>query len=307
MKLDRFAKYSWGVLIFNLMVILWGAYVRATGSGAGCGSHWPLCNGELLPRAPQIETIVEFTHRISSGMAFLLVLVMFLWARKLYQPKHGIRVTATWAMILMITESLAGATLVIFHWVAGDTSVARVIMMGVHLLNTHMLLAFITLTAWWSSGGKIPTFKRDTVKWLLIIGLIATLLLSIAGAITALGDTLFQVDSLAEGIQQDLDPTSHFLVRLRVLHPAIAISVGLYLAFVTGFEIRKAPKESHVRRFAIILLVIYGVQLMAGLVNLLLLAPVWLQIVHLFLADLVWIFLVLLMSEKTFLASQESA
>jgi heme A synthase len=307
MKLDRFAKYSWGVLVYNLAVVLWGAYVRATGSGAGCGSHWPLCNGEVLPRAPQIETIIEFTHRITSGIAFLAVLAMLIWARKRYQSKHGVRVAASWAMILMITESLAGATLVIFHWVAGDTSVERVIMMGVHLLNTHMLLAFITLTAWWSSGGKIPTFKRETINWLLIIGMIATLLMSMAGAVTALGDTLFPVDSLAEGIQQDLDPTSHFLVRLRVFHPVFAIAVGLYLSFVAGLEVLEAPKDSLIRRFAIILLVIYGVQLLAGLVNLLLMAPVWMQLVHLFLADLVWIFLVLLLSEKTFSAGKKNA
>ncbi len=47
-----FSRYAWGVLLWNVLVALWGAYVRATGSGAGCGSHWPTCNGEILPRAP---------------------------------------------------------------------------------------------------------------------------------------------------------------------------------------------------------------------------------------------------------------
>ncbi|MFN8454080.1 MAG: COX15/CtaA family protein [Anaerolineae bacterium] len=73
-KLDRFAKYVWTVLAYNLAVILWGAFVRASGSGAGCGSHWPLCNGEVIPRTPQMETLVEFTHRLTSGLALLLVI-----------------------------------------------------------------------------------------------------------------------------------------------------------------------------------------------------------------------------------------
>ena len=69
-----FAAYAWAVLGFNLLVILWGAFVRATGSGAGCGSHWPLCNGEVLPRAPALATLIEFSHRLTSGVALLLVI-----------------------------------------------------------------------------------------------------------------------------------------------------------------------------------------------------------------------------------------
>jgi len=298
MKPSRFSKYSWFVLAFNQAVILWGAFVRATGSGAGCGHHWPLCNGEVLPRAPQIETIIEFTHRLTSGLAFLLVLALLIWARRLYQPKHGVRRAASWAMVFMISESLVGAGLVLFEWVAGNTSLARVIVMGVHLLNTHVLLAAIVLVAWWSSQAHVPAKSR--IPWQLQLALIFVLVLSMAGAVTALGDTLFPSETLAEGIQQDLDPTSHFLVRLRVIHPVIAIIVGLYLVFVSGLELinTKNPKGGLVYRLALMLLVIYGVQLAAGLINLLLLAPVWMQIVHLLLADLVWMLLVLLINEK---------
>lgn len=304
MKLSRFAKFSWFVLAFNQAVILWGAFVRATGSGAGCGSHWPLCNGEVVPIAPQVETIIEFTHRLTSGMAFLFVLAMLIWARKLYQPKHGVRLATSWAMAFMISESLVGAGLVLFHWVAGNISLARVIVMSVHLLNTHALLAALVLSSWWASTDKIPS--RRTIPWRLILALIAVLILSMAGAVTALGDTLFPSDTLAEGILQDLDPTSHFLVRLRVIHPVIAIIVGLFLAFVSGLELMAAPKGSRLRRYAIIVLIIYGIQMVAGMTNLLLLAPVWLQIVHLLLADLVWIFLIILINQKL-LPSEVSA
>ncbi len=298
MTFNRFTKYSWGVLIYNLGVVIWGAYVRATGSGAGCGSHWPLCNGEVLPRAEQLDTLIEFTHRITSGLAFLLVVGMLIWASRLYDRKDSIRRAAGWAMFFMITESLVGAGLVLFEWVAGNISVARVIVMGIHLLNTHLLLGAITLTAWWSARETSMPKKGTKLPWLLIIGLLATLLMSMAGAVTALGDTLFPADSLIEGIQQDLDPTSHFLVRLRVLHPFIAIGVGLYLVFVAGTILMEVRKGITSHRLSVALIVLYGVQLLAGLINLLLLAPVWMQLVHLFLADLVWIALVLLTNER---------
>ena len=122
MKLTRFAKYAWFVLIFNLGVILWGAYVRATGSGAGCGSHWPLCNGEVIPRTGQIETLVEFTHRLSSGAAFLLVVGMLVWAWRIFPRRHRVRAAAIFSMIFMITEAFVGAGLVLFELVADNAS-----------------------------------------------------------------------------------------------------------------------------------------------------------------------------------------
>ncbi len=295
----NFPKFAWGVLAYNLLVILWGAYVRATGSGAGCGSHWPLCNGDVVPRSPRIDTVIEFAHRISSGLAFLLVVGLLIWAYRAYQKTSSVRRAATWAMILMVTESLAGASLVIFHWVAGDTSVARVIMMGIHLLNTHLLIGAILLTAWWSSREDRIETQWNHFNWALAIALIATLVMSMAGAVTALGDTLFPTDSLAAGIQQDFSPTAHFIIRLRVIHPFIAIGVGLFITFVAGVIIMETQKGQIARKLAVSVIAVFAIQLVAGLVNLLLLAPVWMQIIHLFLADLTWLLLVLLMNEKS--------
>ena len=130
LHLSRFTKYAWFVLIYNIFVILWGAYVRATGSGAGCGSHWPTCNGEIIPRADEVETLIEFTHRLTSGLAFLLVLGMLIWALRAYPKGHRVRKASGAAMIFIISESLVGAGLVLFEWVAGNISASRVIVMG---------------------------------------------------------------------------------------------------------------------------------------------------------------------------------
>jgi heme A synthase len=294
MALTSLAKYAWGVLIYHLLVVLWGAYVRATGSGAGCGSHWPLCNGEVIPRAPQVETLVEFTHRLSSGLALLLVVGLLVWSLKAYPNGHRVRLGAWLSALFIITEALVGAGLVLFEWVADDVSSGRVISIAIHLVNTFLLLAALALTAWWASGGApVRLTAHGPLIWAFLLGFLGVLLIGVSGAVTALGDTLFPAESLGEGLRQDFAPTAHFLLRLRVWHPVIAILVGFYSMFLGGL-IYMFGDRAVVKRLALGLVALFIVQLSAGLVNLLLLAPVWMQLVHLLLADLVWLTLVLL-------------
>lgn len=291
--MTHYAKYAWGVLFYNLLVILWGAYVRASGSGAGCGSHWPLCNGEILPRQPQLETLIEFTHRMMSGIALLLVVGLFIWAWRSFPKGHAVRLGATLSMVFIITEALVGAGLVLFELVAENDSIARAVWMAAHLVNTFLLLAALTLTAWWASGGKAIELKhRGVTGWLLLVGLIGTIILGMSGAITALGDTLFPAGSLAEGLRQDTSATAHFLIRLRLLHPTIAVLTSVYLIIVAG-RIASGNRSDTPRRTARFLSVILVIQLTAGFLNVYLLAPIWMQILHLFLADAVWITLIL--------------
>ncbi|HEX7976540.1 MAG TPA: COX15/CtaA family protein [Anaerolineales bacterium] len=291
LKLTRTAKFAWAVLAFNVFVVLWGAVVRATGSGAGCGSHWPLCNGVVVPESPQITTLVEFIHRASSGTSLLLILGLFVLVFRAYPKKSPARLGASLSVFFIITEALLGAALVLFGWVAKNASI---IPTASHLVNTFLLLASLALTAWWSSGGKPVRLKGQGIAlWGLGLGLLGVLALGVTGAVNALGDTLFPSASLAAGIQQDFSPTAHFLIRLRVWHPVLAVSVGLYLFFVGGLLAMFRP-DPLLRRIVAALGVLVVLQLSAGLVNLILLAPVWMQIVHLFLADLVWITLVLL-------------
>ena len=293
MKFTRFAKYAWFVLAFNLGIILWGAFVRATGSVAGCGSHWPLCNGEVIPRSQQIETLIEFTHRATSGIAFLLVLGMLIWAWRIFPQGHRVRRGALLSMLFMITEALVGAGLVLLELVADNTSSARALWISIHLVNTFLLLAFITLTAWWATGGKpLRLQSGDINMWLLVIGLLGVIFLGMSGALTALGDTLFPVTSLEEGIKQDFSPAAHFLIRLRIFHPTIAVIVSLYSILIISWITNKTKKEWN-RILGRLTILIILLQLLAGLINVLLLAPVWLQLLHLLLADAVWIGLIL--------------
>ncbi|HEV2764869.1 MAG TPA: COX15/CtaA family protein [Pyrinomonadaceae bacterium] len=291
---SRFATYAWLVLAYNLAVILWGAYVRATGSGAGCGSHWPLCNGEVIPRAPEVATLIELTHRATSGVALLLVLALPFWAFRAFPKKHPARLGSVLSVVFILTEALVGAGLVLFELVAGNASLARALFMSVHLANTFVLVAWLTLTAWWGAGEARPRLRGHGGLGLSVgAALAGMLVLGVSGALAALGDTLFPSATLAEGLRQDFSPTAHFLVRLRLLHPTLAVAVGLLLLFTAALACRTRPhRQTH--RLAFALLVLFAVQLGAGLLNVWLLAPVWLQLLHLLLADLNWIALVLL-------------
>ncbi len=294
MQLSRFAKFAWAVLIWNVIVVLWGALVRATGSGAGCGNHWPLCNGDVVPVAPQIETLVEFSHRITSGVALIGVLILLIWAFRGFPKGHPVRWGAVASAFFIITESLVGAGLVIFGWVADDTSAERALVVSIHLFNTFLLVASLAVTAWWASNQRPITLQgRSWLVWALRAGLLGVLVIGISGAITALGDTLFPAASLAEGLRQDMDPSQHFLIQLRIYHPLLSILVGVYLLVLTRV-LRSQESDPTVLKLSRLLAIVIVVQLAAGFINVLLLAPVWMQIVHLLLADLVWISLVLL-------------
>ena len=230
MTATRFSRYAWFVLAYNLFVILWGAFVRASGSGAGCGSHWPLCNGVVVPRAPQLETIIEFAHRISSGLSLVLVVVLVIWGFRAFAKRHPVRKAVIAVFIFEMVEVLVGAGLVLLGLVAHDESVARAIIMPIHLANTFLLLGSTALAAWWASG-HAPIRLRGQgilgIGW--VIGLAGVVFIGMSGAVTALGDTLFPAGSLIEGLRQDISPTVHVLVRLRVWHPVIAVAIALYV------------------------------------------------------------------------------
>jgi heme A synthase len=292
--MDRFARYSWLTLACNVAVILWGTIVRATGSGAGCGKHWPLCNGEVLPRSPRIETVIELSHRVTSGIALLLVVGLLVWAFRSRPRGHAARKAAVFSLLFMLGEAAVGAALVLFELVADNRSMARAMFMATHLVNTFLLLAALTLTARFASGG--PPFRlrgRGLLGGGLVLGACGLLVSGISGAVAALGDTLFPSASLAHALAQDLSPAAHLLIRLRIFHPAIAVAAAV-IVLATSLKLWQTGPSPETSRFALWTSGLILLQILAGALNVLLLAPIWLQVIHLLLADLVWISLVLL-------------
>jgi heme A synthase len=277
---------------YTVLVILWGAFVRATGAGAGCGSHWPLCNGVVIPRAPTVETLIELGHRLSSGVLGILVVAFNVFAFRELPPGHGARRFAFVSLLFVVAEALLGAGLVRFEWVASNVSQARVYVMAFHLVNTFLLLAAMTLTAWFA-GTDGARRLRSTAGVALPIGgaLLAVLVVGANGAVTALGDTLV----LTAGIKPEESPLVAKLVAARFYHPTMAVAAFI---FVVGVVLWLRPRVGPTsRRHGLTVLAIFGVQLLLGAVNVFLKAPVWLQLLHLGAADLLWIFLVLMTAE----------
>lgn len=282
----RFARYSWFVLGYNLLVIVWGALVRATKSGAGCGSHWPECNGEILPTVASMATAIEFTHRVTSGLALLAVVAQLVWAyRGAHIPQLAKR-AALASMIFMVLEALIGASIVLLEYVGDDPSAARAGWIAVHLVNTFLLVASLTLTPWWAGHPPSRALRFDgSVAW-LAVGALLIVVTGATGAITALGDTLFPARSLAEGLAQDGARDAHFLIRLRVVHPILAVGTLVYLLFAVGWVQMQKPSTRWIGRLVLGSLLL---QTGIGLLNLALLVPLWTQMLHLLVADLLWI------------------
>lgn len=287
-------RYAWFVLVFNVVVILLGAVVRATGSGAGCGRSWPGCHGTFVPPL-EGDTAIEYSHRAVSGVALVLVLVLVVLVWRVTQKGHPARLGAGLSMIAIVGEALIGAMIVLAEWVAHDDSTARVVAVPLHLVNTLFLLAVLTLTVFWIGGGPRLRWSEaaSTIRrWITGAG-IGLVALAATGAVTALADTLFPKGG-------DLSGEEHFLTTLRVVHPILALGL-LALAW---FVVSRDPGS---RKLLGSVPLLVGLLAISGVVNVMLGVPLWTQLLHLALADLVWITFVWLSARALTLPARAAA
>jgi heme a synthase len=293
----NFARFAWLVLAYNLPVILWGAYVRASFSGDGCGAHWPTCGGQFLPVEMTAPRLIEFTHRMMTTLDSIATVALCVWAFLAFPKKHAVRRYSVSALIFLLIEALLGAGLVLFRYVAHDLSAGRAWYLSLHLTNTMLLLGAYTTTAWLAHREQ-DGIKLWSMPTRLKIALLTMFVVSITGAIAALGDTLFPATSLANGVAQDFALGSSLLLRLRLLHPAVAVLSAIYLLWAASRAIQGRDEESPLRSAGARVGVMVLMQVLAGFANIYLLAPIWMQLVHLLIADVLWIAVVLLVCEE---------
>lgn len=293
-----FSRFAYFVLAYTLGVIVFGAWVRITGSGAGCGQHWPTCHGEVVHRPQSVETVIELTHRVTSGLSLPLALALMIWSLRKFARRHPARAGSVVAVVFLVIEALLGAGLVKFGLVADDDSVARAIVMAIHLTNTCVLMGALAAVAWTGVDGQHRLeWPRGSLAWLLGVTLVAVLAVSMSGAVTALGDTLFPVaadGTVREHLAADRSTTAHFLARMRVVHPLLAVGVGLYLLWFSIALPAMPGTDPSVRKLGNLVAGLVLAQLCAGVVNIMLSAPGWMQLLHLALATCLWTALVVL-------------
>lgn len=309
-KLSGFAKYAWFVLGYNLLVVLWGVFLRASKSGDGCGMHWLTCHGEVLPTAPEFKTVIEFTHRLMSAFDGLLMLILLTWAIVIWrrgrdpQSKSVLKTTAA-SFFFVLTEGAIGAGLVLTGNTAETLTSARPFWMAAHLINTFILLAFLTLTARRASGGEGFQFRiAPKYSAALAAAIMAILAVGITGSIAALSNMIFPSGSLSESMAKDFSETSHVLLRLRLLHPTSAILASVFVIFVTGWLAKERFGDKKVLRWSNILAILILLQIAFGAATLLMLGPIVMQLGHLIIADAIWISFV--MFAAAFLSSNSA-
>jgi cytochrome c oxidase assembly protein subunit 15 len=293
-------RFAWIVLVYFVAVILWGALVRATGSGAGCGDHWPLCNGTVIQHSPRLDAIIEFTHRLTSGISFFSAVGLMVWTLMGTVRGHMARGASVAAVAFTLIEAILGALLVNLGLTAQSQSPLRAPYLALHLTNTLLLLAALTLTAHFLS--RSHGYTRRTVRIVAPAGAIAAivivLIVGVTGSLAALGDTLFPASSIGAALLQDFSSTSGWLVRWRWTHPAIAFIACVFLIWLL---VRAARRSDHWdnRKLSALVLILLVAQYLLGILDVVLLAPVWMQVVHLLGADILWVTLLVLTARVT--------
>lgn len=295
-------RFAWGVLAYFIATILWGTVVRATGSGAGCGDHWPLCNGTVMQQSPTLHTVIEFTHRITAGLDLILIVGLLIWTWRRTVQGHLARWAAGIALFLTLTEGLLGALLVKLGLTAESRSPLRPPFEALHLSNTLLLVAALAATAHFLER-RVGYRWRDvhiTAPVGTTIGMLAVMVVGVTGSLAALGDTLFPATSLSESIKQDFAQQGNWLLRWRWTHPTIAILASIFLIWLLIRATRRSSAWDN-RGLSALVVGLLVLQYVLGALDVYLLAPVWMQVVHLLGADVLWAALVVLTARMTLL------
>ena len=294
-KRTRFARYAWLVLWYNLAVILWGVFLRASKSGDGCGQHWFTCHGEIIPTAPELKTVIEFVHRASTGPAFLAVIVLLVWAFLRFEKGSIVRKAAVGSFLFILSEVIIGGVLVLTGNTAESLTAERPFLAIGHLINSFLLLAFLALTGWFAASGRRLALDVGTKYLVLLaVGVLGILLVGSSGSVAALSSMLFPSETLGEGLGKDFSAASNILLRMRVSHPILSILTSVYLVFLAGWLKSAAEHDRNVAKWSNALTILVLIQVAFGAATLLMLAPIVMQVGHLLLADLLWISFVLL-------------
>ena len=268
-----FKTYSLFTLIFTLLVIFWGAWVRLSFSGDACGKSWPLCNENLLPTDK--SALIEWIHRSSSGLSIILIFILLVLSLKIYSPYHIVRVFSKSSFVLILIEALIGAFLVIYGLTGRNPENIRVFVLAFHLINSLLLVGSLSL-CWRMSLWESYQINKPQIYFVVFFPFLA-----LTGNIASLAGQLFPSESLFHALSLDWLPSAHISLRLRPLHPLMAISFVFVLIWSSIFK-----KQLRYLGIAGFIVASFGFMTLVSL------SPLWMKVGHLILAYGFWVFFV---------------
>ena len=285
--LTYFLSYVWGLLIFTVAVIISGDIVQSTESGAGCGDSWPKCEGSLVPAIENIHTAIEFIHRALTSVLSVGYLGLLAWSYLLFGRRQLVWRSVLFSAFVLLLEILIGAALVFFGWVEDDASWGRVIVDSLHVVNTLILLASLVLILFWASESENRSISKEYSRGRFLIAAIGiVMVITITGTINSLADTLYFSDQVVV----EETPIAQLLVSVRAVHPLVAI-IGAFLIVGSIYMVMEDPKVTY-SGLGFGIFGILFLQIIVGILNIALLTPVETQIIHLSLADALWVLLI---------------
>jgi heme o synthase len=290
-------------LAFGLIVL--GGVVRITGSGMGCGDHWPRCNGEWFPPL-DLPTMIEIGHRWAAALVSLVVAAIAAVAWFKHRHDSAVRNPASLAVIVLIVQVLLGAVTVKL-----ELPPAVVI---VHLANAMVLLAVLLVTALRAStriegaptadiGSPVPHPDHPLVVGTAALGFVVILfgaqVANFHAGLLCLGFPLCNGSAL---------PPANALAALPWAHRAAAFAfLAAVVALAVRLNRRSDGRSQSVRRWVAIVLATTVVQIVVAAAMVLELLPPSLRAAHLLIGTMVWAGLVVLLfySRRTASAQPE--
>ncbi len=283
-SINRFRQLCLTTLFFALFIIIWGAWVRFSHSGDGCGDHWPLCNDQFIPKNGEGKTWIEWFHRASSSMFGLVVLALSFYSFQCFPKKHKVRFWGSLSLIFTISEALIGAVLVLKGLTGQNDSLMRILILNLHLINSLFLTGSI-LMCWRHSFKQVEIpFKKISIFAIMF------LFIALTGSVASLSNTLYPSSSLIQGILMDLNKNSPLILQLRILHPLIAICITSCILYFFIYKIY----SKKIRPISYTLIVFLVLGILTGTITLLSLSPVFMKLLHLLVAHTIWLCILLL-------------
>ncbi len=282
----KFHKAALWILGYSVLVIIFGAFVRASLSGDGCGVHWPDCYGSILPKGAPLQTYIELTHRTTSGFLIILSAALALASFRIFPKSSLFRKAGLLTLVSVLVSAAIGAALVLNRWVEFDRSMARAITMPLHLVNNYFLIGTLILLAMPGEVvNKIRFRKQGEVGGLVWGSLAAMFILGGTGALSAMGKTAFTnelsaAQGLSDRLQLHMAADAHPLLKGGISHPLIATGAFILILLTCRQLVKRRPSDevgfwSNMTSGSMVF------QMVLGLVNLAASAPVALQLFHL--------------------------